>query len=198
MGYRSLGGAVTTHKTLPDLLGEFRIYPVEIAFPRRSGVTLWGGNVDGDMDFFLTGKSGKVLLAHSLTELEQRVPTEGEGSLSQVAGFRTIASALSTGEKLTEDDDTIDRIDYKSAAAVLAREGDLAAETVGEIVTCLDAARDLALQTGDSDVLGRLQNIDAPLGNLYRFLCGEADNVDRNPAAAAFDEMVDWFLTHVE
>lgn len=189
---------MTTTDKFSDILGELRIYPVELAFPQRSGVTLWGGNVDGELDFFLTGKSGKILLADSLAELGQRVPAEGGGPLAETAGFETIRSALSAGEKLTDDDETIDSIDFQAASAALAYDGDLKTDARGEIVTCLDAARDLAKQLRDDVALGRLQNPGEPLRNLYYFLCDEEDVPDRGSTTAAFDEMVDWFLTCVE
>ncbi|MGX6608010.1 DUF2283 domain-containing protein [Micromonosporaceae bacterium Da 78-11] len=195
----SRGGAMTGSGELPDLLSQLRIYPVELVFPLRSGFTLWGGNVDGgEHDFFLTGTSGKILLADSLAELGQRTPAKGGGLLAETAGFGTIRSALSAGEKLTEDDETIDSINFKAASAALAYDGGLKTDAGGEIVACLDAARDLAKQLKDDVALDRLQNPGEPLRNLYYFLCDEDDAPDRGSTAAAFDEMVDWFLTCVE
>lgn len=187
---------------------EIPVWPVELVLPRRAGFTLWGGNLDGDADIFLTGHDGRILLAGSLAELTRRLPAEGTGPLAELTrrlpaeGTGPLAEARAatagrplpgTGRPRTTTPPSADRIDFRRAAASLARGPDGAAADAGTIVDCLNAADDLARQLKDAGIIGRLRDARTPLCRLYSFLYGEGGPPDPDVAAAEFARVTTWF-----
>ncbi|WP_285475363.1 hypothetical protein [Actinoplanes sp. NBRC 101535] len=166
-------------------------YPVRLVLPRRAGVTLWGGNVDGEFDYFLTGDDSRVVLADSVKELAVQAPAAGTGLLAALPGYPEAVRSLTDGEP------DVDEIDFAHVADVLARGLAVARMVSGDIVSCLDAARDLAIQVRDDTTLDRLQGDGAPLRDLYHHLFGEQDDIDETAAAAAFGDVTRWFESHV-
>ncbi|MFC3991226.1 hypothetical protein [Actinoplanes siamensis] len=186
---------MTTSGTLTDLLGAARIYPVHLILPERSGFTLWGGNVDGEIDYFLTNAGGTVLLAGSLPELTSRVAQDGAGPLTGVDGFTAIRDALAHGQRFP--DDSAEILDFAQAGNDLRSEEELPGDVAARLVACLDAARDLARQVPNPDMMNRLQASGEPLRMLYDVINGEAATVDRADAAAAFDGLRSWIVANV-
>ncbi|MBB2948300.1 hypothetical protein FB565_008083 [Actinoplanes lutulentus] len=173
-----------------DLLAELHVRPVKLVFGGREGFTLWGGNVDGDRDFFLTGRTGKVLLADSPADLQRRLRNEGGGRLTLLPGFEAV---LTSDETLT--DAAIDRIDFVRASAAIQQGPQSAANNAGTILTCLNSAADLARQLRAATVLNGLRDTGAPLRDLYHFLWDEADAI---APVTEFGELTAWFTANLE
>ncbi|WP_433833592.1 hypothetical protein ACQP2E_19275 [Actinoplanes sp. CA-015351] len=173
-----------------DLLAELHVRPVKLVFGGREGFTLWGGNVDGDLGFFLTGTTGRVLLADSPADLQRRLRHEGGGRLTRLPGFEAV---LASDETLA--DAAIDRIDFVRAIAAIQQGPQAAANSAGTILTCLNAAGDLARQLRAATVLNGLRDTGTPLRELYCFLWDEAGPI---APVTEFGELTAWFTANLE